>query len=81
MEERTNSTTDWNNIWEAAAVARKTCREAYFVSKAFSENSSTNPSQFIKYVNKTKNSGNIGVTSLYKNRTIVIHNVEKVCLK
>ena len=33
---RTNLTSDWNNFQEAAAVARKTCKEAYnLVSKAF----------------------------------------------
>ena len=33
---RTNLTSDWNNFQEAAAAARKTCKEAYnLVSKAF----------------------------------------------
>ena len=35
---RTDLTSDWNNFQEAAAVARKTCKQAYnnFVSKALS---------------------------------------------
>ena len=41
---RTNLTSDWNNFQQAAAVARKTWKEANnFASKAFPGNSSTNP--------------------------------------
>ena len=49
---RANLTSDWNNFWEAAAAARKTCKEAYhnFVSKAFWGNSSTNLRWFFSYV-------------------------------
>ena len=52
MTKRTNIKSYWNNFQEAAAVARKTCKQAYnnFVFKAFSGNSSTNPRQFFSNV-------------------------------
>ena len=65
---QTNLILDWNNFWEAAAVARKTFKQAYsnFVSKALSENSSTNPRRLFSYV-KTKKYENIGVAPLREN--------------
>ena len=69
---RTNLTSDWNNFQEAAE------EEAYnnFVCKAFSGNSSKNPSQFFSYV-KTKRCENIGEAPLFENGTIIISNTEK----
>lgn len=75
---RTNLKSDGNNFREAAAVARKICKEAYnnIVFKAFSGSSLTNPRRFFSYV-KTKRCGNIGVVPLRENETIVISNAGK----
>ena len=75
---RTNLRSDWNNFREAAAVARKTCKQVYnnFVSKTLSASSSENPRRFFSYV-KTKRCENIGIAPLRENGTIVISNIEK----
>ena len=77
---RTNLTSDWNKFRGAAAVARKTCKEAYnnFVSKSLS-GSSANSIRFFSYV-KTKKCENIGIAPLRENGTIVISNTEEVRL-
>ena len=74
----TNLTSDWNNFWEAAAVARKTCKQGYnnFASKALSGNSPTNPRWFFSHV-KTKRCENIWLAPSCENGTIVISNTEK----
>ena len=77
---RTVLTSDWNNFQEAAAVVRKTYKQAYdFVSKVFLGNSSTNPRQFFSHV-KTKSCENIVVAPLHENGTIVTSNTEKACV-